>query len=92
MPVKNDPDGGTIAIKKIDANTFGETYSVNGKPRKLYRYTVNGNALRIASTYVEQKATSTFTAERVSTPERWRPLTGTGRFLNRLVVRLSSVP
>ena len=69
VPVKNNPDGGTIAIKRIDANTFEETYSVKGKPRKIHRYTVNGNALTIASTYVEQKATSTFSAERVTTPE-----------------------
>lgn len=25
LPVKNDPDGGTIAIKKIDSSTFEET-------------------------------------------------------------------
>jgi hypothetical protein len=70
VPVKNDPNGGTIAIKRIDANTFEETYSVKDKPLKIHRYTVHGNALTIAVTYVEQKATSTFAAERVTTPKR----------------------
>jgi hypothetical protein len=70
VPVKNDPNGGTIAIKRIDANTFEETYSVKGKPLKIHRYTVHGSALTIAATYVEQKATSTFAAERVTTPKR----------------------
>ena len=30
VPVNNDPEGGTVSIKRIDANTFEETYSVNG--------------------------------------------------------------
>ncbi|MDB4958644.1 MAG: hypothetical protein JWO36_6213 [Myxococcales bacterium] len=69
VPVKNDPNGGTIAINRIDANTFEETYSVKGKPLKIHRYTVHGNQMTIAATYVEQKATSTFAAERVTTPQ-----------------------
>jgi len=70
VAVKNDPEGGTVAIKRIDANTFEETYSVEGKPLKVHRYSVHGNAMTIAATYVDQKATSTFAAERVATPTR----------------------
>jgi hypothetical protein len=70
VPVNNDPEGGTIAIKRIDANTFEETYAVRGKPRKVHRYSVHGSAMTIAATYVEQKATSIFAAERVTTPKR----------------------
>jgi hypothetical protein len=70
VPVKNDPNGGTVAIRRIDASTFEESYSVKGKPLKTHRYTVKGDAMTIAVTYVQQKASSTFAAERVKAPKR----------------------
>ena len=70
VPARNDPDGGTIAIRKIDANTFEETYSVKGKPTEIHRFTVKGNALTIEATDPKRNTHSTYNAERVTTAKR----------------------
>ena len=70
VPVKNDPDGGTMAIRKIDANTFEETYAVKGKPAEIHLVTVDGNKMTIAATDLKRNTRSTYTAERVTSAKR----------------------
>jgi len=70
VPWRNDPDGGTIAIRKIDANTYEETYAVKGKPVEIHRVMVKGNALTIEATDLKRNTHSTYGAERVTTAKR----------------------
>jgi hypothetical protein len=68
--MRNDPDGGTIALRKIDGNTYEETYAVKGKPVEIHRVTVKGNALTIEATDLKRNTHSTYGAERVTTAKR----------------------
>jgi hypothetical protein len=68
--MRNDPDGGTITLRKIDGNAYEETYAIKGKPVEIHRVTVKGNALTIEATDLKRNTHSTFGAERVTTAKR----------------------
>ncbi len=61
-PVKGDRAGGTVSLKKVNANTIQETYKQDGKPVAVNEMTVQGNALKMVSKDVRRGTTTTVTA------------------------------
>lgn len=63
-PIERDRAGGTISLKKIDANTIEETYKQDGKPVSINRLTVKGKTLTFNTSDPRRGTKQSFTAEK----------------------------
>jgi hypothetical protein len=63
-PLKGDRAGGTISLKKVNANTIEETYKQDEKPVAINEMTVTGNTMKVVSKDVRRGTTMNFTAQK----------------------------